>query len=114
MWFCSLQQWFEYCSNKKNSCPICKQNCTLKQAGRLYFQSVGDHTTDSLKILGGGCSAHECPELQNEVKRLELKVSTLTSTLEHHQKCLKDVNEEVMNLESRYAVYFCNNFTLII
>ncbi|KAL9672556.1 hypothetical protein QQ045_028807 [Rhodiola kirilowii] len=88
-----LQQWFEYCSNKKNSCPVCKQTCSLKQAGRLYFQSVGDQ--NDISISQKRHDAHECPELQNEVKRLELKVSALTSTSEHQQKSLKDVNEEL-------------------
>uniref|UniRef100_A0A7N0R895 RING-type domain-containing protein n=1 Tax=Kalanchoe fedtschenkoi TaxID=63787 RepID=A0A7N0R895_KALFE len=88
-----LQQWFEYCSNKKSSCPVCKQTCTQNQAGRLYFQSVGDH--NDIDLFQKTHGAHQCPELQSQVKRLELKVSALTSTLEHQQKSLKDINEEL-------------------
>ncbi|XP_011037053.1 PREDICTED: uncharacterized protein LOC105134358 isoform X2 [Populus euphratica] len=90
-----LQQWFEYCSNeKKRSCPVCKQNCSAQNAGRLYFQSVGDQTEPF-----GDRKAGECEEdpklLSGEVKRLEGKLSGLNTILESQVKEMKHLNEEV-------------------
>ncbi|KAL9385395.1 hypothetical protein Peur_022405 [Populus x canadensis] len=89
-----LQQWFEYCSNeKKRSCPVCKQNCSAQNAGRLYFQSVGDQTEPF-----GDRKAGECEEdpklLRGEVKRLEGKLSGLNTILESQMKEMKHLNEE--------------------
>ncbi|RVW47055.1 hypothetical protein CK203_097698 [Vitis vinifera] len=90
-----LQQWFEYCANKKkNSCPVCKQTCSLNGVNRLYFQSIGDASdpTVSQKPL----NIEEDPgALRREVKRLEVKVAGLTSVLERNQKDLKELNEEL-------------------
>ncbi|KAJ6972405.1 hypothetical protein NC653_032858 [Populus alba x Populus x berolinensis] len=90
-----LQQWFEYCSNeKKRSCPVCKQNCSAQNAGRLYFQSVGDQTEPF-----GDRKAGECEEdpklLRGEVKRLEGKLSGLNTILESQVKEMKHLNEEL-------------------
>ncbi|KAG6748151.1 hypothetical protein POTOM_048052 [Populus tomentosa] len=90
-----LQQWFEYCSNeKKRSCPVCKQNCSAQNAGRLYFQSVGDQTEPI-----GDRKAGECEEdpklLRGEVKRLEGKLSGLNTILESQVKEMKHLNEEL-------------------
>ncbi|KAJ6675297.1 RING ZINC FINGER PROTEIN-RELATED [Salix viminalis] len=90
-----LQQWFEYCSNeKKRSCPVCKQNCSAQNAGRLYFQSVGDQTEPF-----GDRKAGECEEdpklLSGEVKRLEGKLSGLNTILERQVKEMNHLNEEL-------------------
>lgn len=46
--FISLQQWLEYCpAGKKTSCPVCKQFCSQKNICRLYFQSMGDPSTQT-------------------------------------------------------------------
>ncbi|GLT79663.1 hypothetical protein SLA2020_511440 [Shorea laevis] len=90
-----LQQWFEYCANspKKYNCPVCKQKCVASNAGRLYFQSVGDQC----------CAVPQEPVdqeenagvLRGEVKRLAAKVSGLTSVVEQQAKELREVNEEL-------------------
>uniref|UniRef100_A0A6N2MG88 RING-type domain-containing protein n=1 Tax=Salix viminalis TaxID=40686 RepID=A0A6N2MG88_SALVM len=92
-----LQQWFEYCSNeKKRSCPVCKQNCSAQNAGRLYFQSVGDQTEPF-----GDRKAGECEEdpklLSGEVKRLEGKLSGLNTILERQVKEMNHLNEEELD-----------------
>ncbi|KAF9669006.1 hypothetical protein SADUNF_Sadunf14G0062600 [Salix dunnii] len=90
-----LQQWFEYCSNeKKRSCPVCKQNCSAQNAGRLYFQSVGDQTEPSGDRKVGECE--EDPKLlSGEVKRLEGKLSGLNTILESQVKEMNHLNEEL-------------------
>ena len=94
----SLQQWFEYCANKKkNSCPVCKQTCSLNGVNRLYFQSIGDASDPTLSQKP--LNIEEDPgALRREVKRLEVKVAGLTSVLERNQKDLKELNEEVSDL----------------
>ncbi|KAG7013762.1 hypothetical protein SDJN02_23929 [Cucurbita argyrosperma subsp. argyrosperma] len=92
-----LQQWFEYCSNgkKKYSCPMCKQNCVAKDVARLYFQSVGD-ANDSMLAKKPADWVEKDPELlRSEVRRLEMKVTVLNSTLESQGKDLKELIEEL-------------------
>ncbi|GAV85473.1 zf-RING_2 domain-containing protein [Cephalotus follicularis] len=86
-----LQQWFEYCSNeKKYSCPVCKQRCTATNVCRLYFQSVGDQN-DAVNT-----QREQDPDiLRDQVKRLEVKVSGLTSYLELRGKEIIEINEEL-------------------
>ncbi|XP_050235586.1 uncharacterized protein LOC126685702 [Mercurialis annua] len=90
-----LQQWFEYCSNsKKCTCPVCKQSCTGSDVMRLYFQSLGDQNESLLsqKVT----EFRDDPELlRGEVKRLEIKVTGLSTNLESHEKELKQLNEEL-------------------
>lgn len=92
-----LQQWFEYCTNsKKQTCPVCKQGCSKKNVGRLYFQSVGDPILSQSQIPDNILDAGECPEvLRREVNRLETKVSGLTSALELHQKEVQQLTDEL-------------------
>ncbi|KAM1182292.1 hypothetical protein ACFX15_000689 [Malus domestica] len=62
-----LQQWFEYSARtKKYTCPVCKQNCKQKDAGRLYFQSVGD-AADATQRPIRKCE-EDPPVLRREVK----------------------------------------------
>ncbi|CAK7348820.1 unnamed protein product [Dovyalis caffra] len=90
-----LQQWFEYCSNeKKRSCPVCKQNCSAQNAGRLYFQSVGDQT-ESFGDRKAGESGEDPDLLRGEVKSLEGKLSGLNTILEGQMKEIKQLNEEL-------------------
>ena len=95
VWNPSLQQWFEYCSNsKKCTCPVCKQSCTGSNVARLYFQSLGDQNESFLSQKVIECN--EDPELlRGEVKRLEVKVTGLTSSLERQGKEIKQLNDEV-------------------
>ncbi|XP_038683261.1 uncharacterized protein LOC119983643 [Tripterygium wilfordii] len=90
-----LQQWFEYSSSAKRcSCPVCKQTCSTSNAARLYFQSLGDQNDSTM--LHKRIDGEEDPEvLREQLKRLEAKASALTSTLEHQEKGLKEVNEEL-------------------
>ncbi|KAL3829691.1 hypothetical protein ACJIZ3_018493 [Penstemon smallii] len=91
-----LQQWFEYCPNgKKRSCPVCKQTCSNANVGRLYFQSVGDPNDATLTQKPH--DYEEIPEeLRKEVSRLEGKANALASALEHQQKELKEVKDQLL------------------
>ncbi|KAK7349482.1 hypothetical protein VNO77_06884 [Canavalia gladiata] len=90
-----LQQWFEYCSRaKKHTCPICKQSCKTGDACRLYFQSVGDVNDDVLPRKSVDFEENS-GVLRREVKRLEVQVSSLSSTLERKTKELDGLNDEL-------------------
>ncbi|TKY63976.1 girdin protein [Spatholobus suberectus] len=90
-----LQQWFEYCSRgKKHTCPVCKQSCRTSDACRLYFQSVGD-ANDGAKTQKSVELEEDAGVLRREVKRLEVKVSGLSSELERQGKELEGLNEEL-------------------
>lgn len=101
----SLQQWFEYSASKrKNSCPVCKQTCSLNGVNRLYFQSIGD-ATDSI-VSTNALNLEDDPKvLRSEVNRLEIKVAGLTSASERNQKDLKELNEKVSDLSSFFFNY---------
>ncbi|KAH9625220.1 hypothetical protein KSS87_019916 [Heliosperma pusillum] len=95
-----LQQWFEYCKNaKKQTCPVCKQGCTKNNVGRLYFQSVGDSVLtqcQSENTRSNRDDGSDCPEiLRVEVKRLESKVSNLSSALDLQQNEVKRLIDEL-------------------
>ncbi|CAA0820744.1 RING/U-box superfamily protein [Striga hermonthica] len=99
-----LQQWFEYCPNvKKRSCPICKQSCTNKNVGRLYFQSIGDPNESSLSQKPHSY-VENSEELRIEVKRLEGKVVALASTLEQQQKECMNVKDELISCKEQLKV----------
>jgi TRAF-interacting protein len=91
---CSLQQWFEYCATKKHTCPVCKQGCKAKDACRLYFQSIGDVKESVVTQKQVGVE-EDAGVLRKEVKRLEGKVSGLSTVLEKHTKELDEVKDEV-------------------
>lgn len=94
----SLQQWFEYCKGtKKCTCPVCKQSCSAKNVGRLYFQSVGDQTDSLVSPSLKDQDVEDPVVLRGEVKKLEIKVSRLTSDMEHQGKELKGINAEVFD-----------------
>lgn len=96
-----LQQWFEYCSNaKKCTCPVCKQLCSANNANRLYFQSVGDSNDMVLTQKPINCEK-DPEELCRELKRLETKVSGLTSVLDRQGKELKEVNVELCSCKEQ-------------
>ncbi|KAL3517215.1 hypothetical protein ACH5RR_024117 [Cinchona calisaya] len=98
-----LQQWFEYCTNgKKKNCPVCKQICSNANAGRLYFQSIGDPNEYLTQKAGDYGESPE--ELRNEVKRLEGKVLGLTSALEQQQKSFEAVNSELSAFKEKVKV----------
>ncbi|KAM7276083.1 hypothetical protein ACFE04_017949 [Oxalis oulophora] len=89
-----LQQWFEYSVNaKKHTCPVCKQKCTEKNVGRLYFQSIGDQNdcSNSSQILNEA----DAGVLRNEAKRLESKVSGLNTLLERQVNEIKELTHEL-------------------
>ncbi|KAL4015061.1 hypothetical protein IC575_027287 [Cucumis melo] len=92
-----LQQWFEYCSNgkKKYSCPMCKQTCVGKDVARLYFQSVGDANDPMLAKKPADWIEKDPELLRSEIKRLEMRVSVLNSTLETQGKDIKELHEEL-------------------
>uniref|UniRef100_A0A166E582 RING-type domain-containing protein n=1 Tax=Daucus carota subsp. sativus TaxID=79200 RepID=A0A166E582_DAUCS len=90
-----IQQWFEYCTNgKKKNCPVCKQNCSEKNVSRLYFQSVGDPHDQSPSQKPQNCEGNP-EELRQEAKRLEGKVSALSSALELQKKDLQEITVEL-------------------
>ncbi|XP_052192107.1 uncharacterized protein LOC127801222 [Diospyros lotus] len=88
-----LQQWFEYCSNrKKKNCPVCKQACAEANVGRLYFQSVGDPTQSQKPV---DCEENPA-ELRMEVEKLKGKVLGLNSALERQEKDVEDLTKELL------------------
>ncbi|MED6195129.1 hypothetical protein PIB30_035055 [Stylosanthes scabra] len=90
-----LQQWFEYCSRaKKHTCPVCKQSCRASDACRLYFQSVGD-VVESVMPRKPFDSEEDSGVLRKEVKRLEVRVSGLSSELEKKGKEIEKLNKEL-------------------
>ncbi|VFQ76418.1 unnamed protein product [Cuscuta campestris] len=98
-----LQQWFEYCTKGKNTCPVCKQACKAKDANRLYFQSVGDINETGLSQNPRGSEKNK-EELQREVKILEGRVSQLSYVLDQHKKEFKDVTEELLKSKDQVKV----------
>lgn len=73
---------------------MCKQSCTGINVARLYFQSLGDQNEPFMSQKVIDCK--ENPELlRGEVRRLEVKVSGLTSNLERQGKEIQKLNEEV-------------------
>ncbi|KAL9359997.1 hypothetical protein Peur_048120 [Populus x canadensis] len=76
----NLQQWFEYClSEKKCSCPVCKQNCSAQDGGRLYSQSVGDQTEPLGDRNPGGGIERQVKEIKqlNEEELDALKLESI-------------------------------------
>ncbi|CAN1148374.1 hypothetical protein LINPERPRIM_LOCUS38053 [Linum perenne] len=95
-----LQQWFEYCSvKKKYSCPVCKQICQVSDVARLYFQSLGDPADSSVSQCKGKVADPEF--LDGEIRRLEGKVSGLTSTLDSQGKEIKRLNGELYDCKEQ-------------
>ncbi|OVA16954.1 zinc finger protein [Macleaya cordata] len=95
-----LQQWLEYCNAKKTTCPVCKQKCCQDNISRLYFQSIGDPNeliiSQKSSIRGRGEDEEEDPVLlRKEVKKLEAKLSGLSTAFERQQQDLKELNEEL-------------------
>nr|XP_011468977.1 PREDICTED: myosin-11-like isoform X3 [Fragaria vesca subsp. vesca] len=86
-----LQQWFEYSSNNKCSCPVCKQSCKPNDAGRLYFQSVDPSSTQRAVLERG----EDTEALRQEVQRLESKTVVLNSALDRQGQSLKELTEEL-------------------
>ncbi|RDX62595.1 hypothetical protein CR513_59057, partial [Mucuna pruriens] len=102
--FSRALQWFEYCSRgKKHTCPICKQSCRASDACRLYFQSVGD-ANDVMKTQKSVVLEEDAGVLRREVKRLEVQVSGLNSTLERQAKDLEGLNEELCACKERAKI----------
>ncbi|WOK95360.1 hypothetical protein Cni_G04067 [Canna indica] len=95
-----LQQWLEYCpAGRKPTCPVCKQSCPHDRPTRLYFQSTGDssatQTTTTSSDSEHPSSGPDAEALAAEVRRLELKISSLTTNLETQQTHIKKLNDEV-------------------
>ncbi|KAL9396955.1 hypothetical protein Peur_011208 [Populus x canadensis] len=87
-------QWFEYCSSeKKCSCPVCKQNCSAQDGGRLYSHSAGDQTEPLGDRKPGDEEDSEL--LRGEVERLEGIFLVLNTILERQVKEIKQLNEEL-------------------
>ncbi|GMH00475.1 hypothetical protein Nepgr_002314 [Nepenthes gracilis] len=91
-----LQQWFEYCTNeKKHSCPVCKQICSSKNVGRLYFQSIGDPGDPILSRSQNADDDDNREALRRKVTVLEAKLSGFNLALDRHKKDAKDLGEEL-------------------
>ncbi|CAN1148376.1 hypothetical protein LINPERHAP2_LOCUS16433 [Linum perenne] len=102
LWPCVTRtlQWFEYCSvKKKYSCPVCKQICQVSDVARLYFQSLGDPADSSVSQCKGKVADPEF--LDGEIRRLEGKVSGLTSTLDSQGKEIKRLNGELYDCKEQ-------------
>ncbi|XP_050873505.1 uncharacterized protein LOC127075999 [Lathyrus oleraceus] len=99
-----LQQWFEYCAtSKKHTCPVCKQGCKVKDACRLYFQSVGDANEGVLTQKQRGVE-EDAGVLRKEVKRLEGKVSGLNTVLENQTKELDELKDELSTCKEQRRI----------
>ncbi|TYK14032.1 E3 ubiquitin-protein ligase TRAIP-like [Cucumis melo var. makuwa] len=111
-----LQQWFEYCSNgkKKYSCPMCKQTCVGKDVARLYFQSVGDANDPMLAKKPADWIEKDPELLRSEIKRLEMRVSVLNSTLETQGKDIKELHEESLKRFSLHFVFSIESFHTVV
>ncbi|WJX86923.1 hypothetical protein P8452_69170 [Trifolium repens] len=74
-----LQQWFEYCASKKHTCPVCK--------------AIGDvkESVVTQKQIG---VEEDAGVLRKEVKRLEGKVSGLSTVLKKQTKELDELKDE--------------------
>lgn len=79
---------------------MCKQSCSNANVGRLYFQSVGD-PNDISSSQKSHLDEETPEELRGEVKRLEGKVSGLTSVLEEKQKNLETVCAQLLVFKER-------------
>ncbi|XP_050387629.1 uncharacterized protein LOC126803935 [Argentina anserina] len=88
-----LQQWFEYSSNNKCTCPVCKQSCKATDAGRLYFQSVDPGCTQRAVVVVD--CGEDSEALRQEVQRLESKTVVLNSALDRQGQSLKELTEEL-------------------
>ncbi|XP_020113254.1 E3 ubiquitin-protein ligase TRAIP [Ananas comosus] len=89
-----LQQWLEYCpAGKKPTCPVCKQSFSHHPPVRLYFQSTGDAAAAATQNPSSEADAEAMAE---EVARLELKLSSLTSNFESQNAHIKKLNDEVV------------------
>ncbi|CAK8560776.1 unnamed protein product [Lathyrus sativus] len=99
-----LQQWFEYCeTSKKRTCPVCKQGCKVKDACRLYFQSIGDAHGAGLTQKQRGVE-EDAGVLRKEVKRLEGKVSGLSTVLENQTKELDELKDELSTCKEQRRI----------
>ncbi|XP_024627731.1 E3 ubiquitin-protein ligase trul-1 isoform X1 [Medicago truncatula] len=99
-----LQQWFEYCKTpKKHTCPICKQGCKAKDACRLYFQSIGDVKEGVVTQKNVGLE-EDSGVLRKEVKRLEGKVSGLSTVLEKQTKELDELKDELCTCKEQKKI----------
>ncbi|KAK2406938.1 RING/U-box superfamily protein [Trifolium repens] len=78
-----LQQWFEYCASKKHTCPVCK--------------AIGDvkESVVTQKQIG---VEEDAGVLRKEVKRLEGKVSGLSTVLKKQTKELDELKDELATL----------------
>ncbi|KAK2406979.1 RING/U-box superfamily protein [Trifolium repens] len=98
-----LQQWFEYCATKKHTCPVCKQGCKAKDACRLYFQSIGDVKESVVTQKQVGVE-EDAGVLRKEVKRLEGKISGLSTVLEKQTKELDEVKDELCTCKEQMKI----------
>ncbi|XP_050947946.1 uncharacterized protein LOC103497686 isoform X2 [Cucumis melo] len=74
---------------------MCKQTCVGKDVARLYFQSVGDANDPMLAKKPADWIEKDPELLRSEIKRLEMRVSVLNSTLETQGKDIKELHEEL-------------------
>lgn len=80
---------------------MCKQSCSNANVTRLYFQSLGD-SNDNNSSQRPQIYDETPEELRSEVKRLECKVSGLTSSLEEKEKSLEAACAQVCG----FLIYF--------
>ncbi|CAN6480788.1 unnamed protein product [Victoria cruziana] len=91
-----LQQWFEYCpSGKKNTCPICKQQCSQKSVSRLYFQSLGEPTQGPEKSRCLDSSPDDVIALRGELKKLGGQFTAVNQAFGQQQQRLKELITEL-------------------
>ncbi|XP_031495008.1 uncharacterized protein LOC116260711 [Nymphaea colorata] len=99
-----LQQWFEYCpSGKKNTCPLCKQQCCQKSVHRLYFQSLGEPTQAPEKSRCFDASPDDVIALRGELKKLGGQLAEVNQAFGQQKQRLKELMIELSVAKDRGA-----------
>ncbi|KAI3896478.1 hypothetical protein MKX03_014625 [Papaver bracteatum] len=91
-----LRTWLENCIARDITCPVCKQTYCPENITRLYYQSIDD-AIRSQKLPEKGAQ-EDNQRLKR--KRLEGKVLSLTSLNDHLKRKIKDMGDEIIELQS--------------
>ncbi|KAJ0960634.1 hypothetical protein J5N97_001510 [Dioscorea zingiberensis] len=85
----------EYCpSDKKATCPVCKQSCSQKNLTRLYFQSSGD-ATRLYSEVDAEAFAEKVNGFEAMLGGMEALIGSITSTLQSRQLRIKELNQKL-------------------
>ncbi|KAI3963106.1 hypothetical protein MKW92_042759, partial [Papaver armeniacum] len=94
-----LRTWLENCTARDVTCPVCKQTYSQENITRLYFQSIDDAIRSQTLPEMGAQEDHQRLSGMKR-KRLEGKVLALTSLNDHLKRKIKDMSDEIIELQS--------------